>query len=1138
VILYETHVKGLTMRHPDVPPALRGTFAGVASEPIVRHLTELGVDAVELLPVHQFVDDRHLQDRGLHNYWGYNTIGFFAPDVRYRSGDELAAEVRQFKEMVRTLHRAGIEVILDVVYNHTAEGNHHGPTFSFRGIDNPTYYRLVPDAPRFYYDYTGTGNTLNVRHPQTLQLIMDSLRYWVLEMHVDGFRFDLAAALARGLYDVDQLSSFFTIIHQDPVLSQVKLIAEPWDLGAGGYQVGNFPVRWAEWNGRYRDTMRAFWRGDGGVVGELGHRLSGSSDLYESDGRRPYSSINFITCHDGFTLADLVAYDHKHNEANGEGNRDGAEDNLSWNCGVEGPTDDPEVLALRRRQQRNLLATLLLSQGTPMLGGGDEIGRTQGGNNNAYCQDNPISWYDWQLGDEQRALLAFTRKLIRTYRAHPALQRAKFFKGRRIRGADVHDILWFRPDGALMSDDDWQSTATRSLAMFLAGEGVDDVDDDERPIRDDDLMLVLNAGAAPVEFVLPAFPRGTFAWEVVIDTGDDDAHGVLAGGEATLVPPRTLKLLRGVAVDAAFPSLGALVGADGVGFRVWASGVAEAAVVLYERGPDGPVEVARHGLDDRGGGLFEATVPGLAPGALYRFRVGAQELPDPYARRLPFGVHGPAEVVAPARVEPGEWRPRPLSGCAIYELHIGTFTPEGTFAAATARLAELADLGVTAIELLPVSSFSGARGWGYDGVAHFAPHAAYGSPDELRALVAEAHRLGMNALLDVVYNHFGPEGNYLGSYSPGYFARDIVTPWGQGLNFSAPATRRFVLDNALYWLDEFGFDGLRLDATHAIHDRSERTILQELAAEVRARGRGELLIAEDETNHPDLVLATGLDALWADDFHHILHTILTGERDSYYEEYPPSLAALARCIERGFLYEGEIWRPNGRPRGGPSDRLPASAFVLCLQNHDQVGNRAFGERLHHIASLADYAAASMLLLFLPMTPLLWMGQEWAASSPWQYFTDHPPALGELVTAGRRAEFSGFPAFRDEARREAIPDPQAESTFLASKLRWDERERPPHADVLALYRALLRLRRDDPVLARADRRHLSVETDGAHLRVRRWTDAGERLLVVDFSPEAAAPDPRAPEPRWSLVLDSGGPGLPPPRAALYAAGPPP
>src|SRR5690606_1680254 len=408
-IIYETHVRGLTMRHPDVPRRLRGTYAGLASPHILDYLTSLGVTAVELLPVHAFPDDSYLLEKGLRNYWGYNTINFFAPQARYASAKRRGEEVREFKEMVKALHRAGLEVSLDVVYNHTAEGNHLGPTLSFKGIDNPAYYRLVEDDPRYYMDYTGTGNSLNAQSPEVLKLIMDSLRYWVQEMHVDGFRFDLASALARELHDVDRLGSFFDVIHQEPVLADVKLIAEPWDVGPGGYQVGNFPVIWTEWNGKYREATRAYWQGESGVMGELGYRLTGSSDLYSEDGRQPYASINFITAHDGFTLADLVSYNEKHNEANGEDNRDGHNDNLSWNCGVEGPTDDPEINALRARQQRNLLATLLLSQGVPMILGGDEIGRTQQGNNNAYCQDNEISWYDWDLDDRRRELLEFTR---------------------------------------------------------------------------------------------------------------------------------------------------------------------------------------------------------------------------------------------------------------------------------------------------------------------------------------------------------------------------------------------------------------------------------------------------------------------------------------------------------------------------------------------------------------------------------------------------------------------------------------------------------------------------------------------------------------------------------------------------------
>ena len=543
-VIYEAHVRGLTMQHPAIPEELRGTYAGLAHPATLDYLRELGVTAIELMPVHAHADDPHLLDQDLSNYWGYSTLNFFSPELRYsaafRRGDAAGA-VREFKDMVKALHGAGLEVILDVVYNHTAEGNHLGPTFSFKGIDNPTYYRLVPGQERFYFDYTGTGNTLNVRHPQTLQLIMDSLRYWVQEMHVDGFRFDLASTLARGLHEVDQLSGFFTIIHQDPVLSQVKLIAEPWDVGEGGYQVGNFPVKWAEWNGIYRDSIRAFWKGEGGAASDLGYRLTGSSDLYQGEGRKPSASINFVTAHDGFTLRDLVSYEGKHNEANREGNQDGHNDNRSWNCGAEGPTDDAGVNALRARQQRNFLATLLLSQGTPMLLAGDECGRTQGGNNNGYCQDNPISWHAWDGVDE--ALLAFTRRLVRIRREHPALHRQKFFVGRPIRGSDVHDILWFRHDGAAMSDEDWQNPHTKSLALFLAGNGLSETDRRGRPVRDDHLLLVLSAAPDELDFVLPEV-AGCGHWELLVDTADDAASETHAAGEATRLAPHALKLFR------------------------------------------------------------------------------------------------------------------------------------------------------------------------------------------------------------------------------------------------------------------------------------------------------------------------------------------------------------------------------------------------------------------------------------------------------------------------------------------------------------------------------------------------------------------------------------------------------------------
>ena len=542
LIVYEAHVRGLTMRHPEVPDALRGTYLGMCQPVVINYLKELGVTAIELMPIHAFVDDQFLLEKGLKNYWGYNTIGFFAPEPRFRSGEEAGSEVRQFKELVKAMHAAGIEVILDVVYNHTAEGNQLGPTISFRGIDNQSYYRLVDETPRYYMDYTGTGNTLNMRHPQTLQLLMDSLRYWVLDMHVDGFRFDLAAALARSLHEVDQLSAFFMLIHQDPTLSQIKMIAEPWDVGPGGYQVGNFPIRWAEWNGRYRDAMRGFWRGDGGSASELAYRLTGSSDIYENDGRNPYMSINFVTCHDGFTLADLVSYEHKHNEANGEDNRDGNDNNLSFNCGTEGPSDEPVVTALRAKQQRNLLATLLLSQGTPMLSHGDERGRTQHGNNNAYCQDSELSWVDWSLDEARRSLLAFTKKLTALRHAHPILRRATFFKGRPLRGSDVSDILWFRHDGADMTDADWSNSGTRSLGVFYAGDGLDETDHEGNEIRDDDMLLLVNAHSEPIDMLLPFKddPRG---WELLIDTANDEAQELRQGGDRTTLAASSLKLL-------------------------------------------------------------------------------------------------------------------------------------------------------------------------------------------------------------------------------------------------------------------------------------------------------------------------------------------------------------------------------------------------------------------------------------------------------------------------------------------------------------------------------------------------------------------------------------------------------------------
>ena len=537
-IIYETHVKGFTMRHPDIPERLRGTYAGLGSAPAIEYLQSLGITAVELLPVHQIADESFLIDKGLSNYWGYSSIGYFAPHGGYSSAGTRGEQVREFKAMVKALHSAGIEVILDVVFNHTAEGNHLGPMLSFKGIDNAGYYRLMPEALRYYMDFTGTGNTLNTVNPAVLRLIMDSLRYFVLGCHVDGFRFDLAAALARELYDVDRLSSFFDVIHQDPVLSQVKLIAEPWDVGPGGYQVGNFPILWTEWNAEYRDGIRDFWRGEA-AVSELAQRLAGSADLYESDGRRPVASINFITAHDGFTLADLVSYNDKHNDANLEDNRDGASDNRSWNCGAEGPTDDPEVLALRARQQRNLLATVLLSHGVPMLLGGDELGRTQAGNNNAWCQDNELSWYDWDNPD--RDLLDFVRRLIHLRQTEPVFRRRDFLAGEAATRSGLPDVAWIRPDGKQMTDHDWRRHDTRALAVFLNGREIPHHDRNGKPIEGASFLLLFNAYHEPITFSLP--PILGRKWKLELAT-DPDSEQRLRRRRANLpVTARSMVLL-------------------------------------------------------------------------------------------------------------------------------------------------------------------------------------------------------------------------------------------------------------------------------------------------------------------------------------------------------------------------------------------------------------------------------------------------------------------------------------------------------------------------------------------------------------------------------------------------------------------
>ncbi len=549
-IIYEMHVKGFSIRNPMVPENLRGTYGGLAHDASINYLKKLGVTAVELLPVHHFIDEGHLVEKGLTDYWGYNTLGFFAPMSRYCSCGDQGEQVIEFKQMVKALHAAGIEVILDVVYNHTCEGNHLGPVLCWKGVCNSSYYRLVEDDLQHYMDYTGTGNTLNVQNPQVLKMIMDSLRYWVTDMHVDGFRFDLAAALARELHDVSKLSSFFDTIHQDPTLAEVKLIAEPWDVGQGGYQVGQFPVLWAEWNGKYRDTVRRYWKGDGGQLSDFAYRLTGSSDLYQFDGRKPYASINFITAHDGFTLCDLVSYNQKHNEANLDDNRDGTDNNDAWNMGLEGPTDDPAVNNLRERQMRNFLATLMLSQGVPMLCGGDEVARSQRGNNNSYCQDNELSWFDWNLDDSRKRLRDFTRRLIHLRLAHPNLHRRKFFQDREIRRNGngelvrvIKDVAWFNTDGNEVSDEAWNSGWSRAIALMLNGQTLQVSNEDGEWVIDDSFLILVNASDGGVEFVIPASPCGK-PWCQILDTENiDDPFIDTMVGETIILGGRSVKLL-------------------------------------------------------------------------------------------------------------------------------------------------------------------------------------------------------------------------------------------------------------------------------------------------------------------------------------------------------------------------------------------------------------------------------------------------------------------------------------------------------------------------------------------------------------------------------------------------------------------
>ena len=1079
-VIYEAHVRGFTQRHPDLPVRLRGSYAGLGSPPVVDYLVKLGITAIELLPVHAFIDDRRLHERGLHNYWGYNTLGYFAPEPRYAA---TAWPTIEFKTMVKRLHQAGIEVILDVVYNHTAEGDRMGPTLSFRGIDNASYYRLIPGDERAYIDETGCGNTVNLSHPRVLQLVMDLLRYWVEDMHVDGFRFDLASTLGREIHGFDPGSGFFDAIRQDEVLRTVKLIAEPWDIGPGGYRLGSFPPGWGEWNDRYRDVVRRYWRGDQGMLPELAARLTGSSDLFEHLGRRSWASVNKITAHDGFTLQDLVSYDRKHNAANFEDNRDGTDANYSWNHGHEGPTADPAIVALRQRQKRNLLATLMLSQGTPMLLGGDELGRTQQGNNNAYCQDSEISWFDWSgIGPDDEQLMAFVRHLIELRAAHPALRRERFLHGRDLSPDGLKDITWLTPDGVEKAAAQWQDGLARCIGMLLNGAAGTYRSWDGRPADDHVLLVVLNAHHDVVPFMPPTMlPEAR--WRCLLDTIAADGRSAAPphpAGKPFARPGRSLALFaleqEAAAVAGATAAtvtgfahplpFGAELQPGGrVRFRLWAPGQQAVGLVLDEAAAALPM--AR---DDEG--WFELTTT-AEPDSRYAFALDdGRQVADPAARAQHEDVHGPSLVVDPRRYawRNPDWAGRPWEEAVLYELHLGTFSEEGTFEGARARLDHLVELGVTAIELMPIADFSGQRNWGYDGVLPFAPDRAYGSPDDLKRLIDEAHGLGLMVFLDVVYNHFGPDGNYLPLLAPEFFNPEEHTPWGAAIDFTRRPVRDFFIQNALYWLEEYRFDGLRFDAVHAIEDPSEEHFLTELAATVRrisGRERYVHLVLENDDNQARYLERDSAGqplhyvAQWNDDYHHVAHVLLTGEAGGYYADYVERpVERLVRALDRGFVYQGEpSANRGGLPRGEPSGELPPQAFVDFLQNHDQIGNRAFGERLTVLGRPERLKLMQALLLLAPQVPMFFMGEEWGAQQPFLFFCDFHDELAAAVRDGRRREFARFPEFADEDARARIPDPNAEATMAASQLDWSDLERPAHGAWLQGVKELLRLRRE-------------------------------------------------------------------------------
>lgn len=1119
-VIYEAHLRGISMLRDDLRAHERGSFATLADRRFIDHLQGLGVTAVELLPVHAFVHDRRLQDMGLKNYWGYNSIGFFAPDPAYLATDTL----NEMRVAIRKLHAAGIEVILDVVYNHTAEGSELGPTLSFRGLDNASYYRLVPGAERHCINDTGCGNTLNLSHPRVLQMVMDSLRHWVTHYHVDGFRFDLGVTLGREGTGFDPGSGFFDAIIQDPVLSRVKLISEPWDTGPGGYQLGNHPPPFAEWNDRYRDSLRRYWRGDPGQISALAGGLAGSSDVFDHRHRLPSASINFVTAHDGFTLRDLVSYAEKHNEANGEGNNDGHGENISANWGAEGPTDDPVIEDTRARLQRAMLATLLVSQGTPMLLGGDEFGRSQQGNNNAYCQDNEISWIDWTRLDTPAgaSLARFTARMVAIRRRFAVLRSRRFLHGTEHYAYGLSDIAWFGTDGQPATDDAWNDPETRAVALSRVGPS--DID----PDRLDVVLLLLNAGADDAVFTLPYAGLGDHGlhWRLLADSADaalEETH--VTGGPMT-VAARSLRLLaadlpRDPPPEWRFghplPAGAELLAADRTRFRLWAPDAGTVSLLLDGRAPQ-PMQPA-------GDGWFELTAD-CGAGSRYHYGIGdagqgdrVLAVPDPLSRFQPDDIHGPSEVVDPRAFawRHGDWQGRPWHEVVLLEVHVGLW---GGFAGVTQRLREVAAMGFTAIELMPVNDFPGSRNWGYDGVLPYAPDSAYGRPEALKTLIDTAHGLGLMVFLDVVYNHFGPDGNYLGAYASGFFRDDIDTPWGRAIDFRRPEVRQYFTQNALYWLMEYRFDGLRFDAVHAI---SEADWLDECAQIVRRAvepGRHVHLVLEHDENIAAHLGEGRYDAQWNDDAHHVLHVLLTGETDGYYADYAQDPAdKLARALAEGFVYQGHpsSYR-DGTPRGQPSGHLPPTAFVNFIQNHDQIGNRAFGDRMTTLADPDALAAAIALLLLSPPIPLMFMGEDWGSTRPFLYFTDHNDALAPLVRDGRRREFARFSRFADDHSRARIPDPNAPLTFETSRVEPDDADDGAARARRALVAGLLALRAREIMPRLPGAASIGAEAIGPAAVRARWRLGDGQILTVlcNLGTEPVALQGR-PDGRWLYVV---------------------